>query len=584
MEPERRSEPVWPARCGHCPVSRLSGDDVRASAGAEIHCSTALRRPPGRRGRGGADRLRRDRRLRALAAVVVVSFLCLVAVASPASAGVTHDATVESIIDSVTQAELEPVVADLSGAQTCSVGGLPYTFTTRRSNSGEPIDKAEQYVYEKLSGYGLDSVTYETFTSGTGGRNVVGEITGSSPARAGEIVVIGAHLDDTSSGASAPGADDNASGISAMLFLARSLAGHEFECTIRFVAFGDEEGGIWGSDDYASACQTRGDDVVAMVSADMLGYSNGTGDVELYVRPLAQDAGSGDRAIARTYADVLSAYDIALTPVVVAENPAHSDCDSFWAHGYHAVMVIESLSPMNPNYHSPADTVSTLDWSYYAKVTKALAGQTAHLAGIDTTGPSVTGITSSTHAVSADWYSNATASFGWTATDTQTGVDGYSFVVDQNAGTTPDTTSEGSDTSFTSGMLPQGVSYLHVRALDGAGNWGATVSRAVRVDTVAPATRAPYRAAVRRGRVATLKYKVLDPAPNGGTATVTIRVKTLGGRTVRILLLEGRAVNVVRSATFRCRLARGTYRFFVYAADAAGNRQTAVGVNRLVVR
>jgi hypothetical protein len=537
------------------------------------------------RGRRGHHRSRRLLRVQAPVALALVSTLCLIAGVAPAAAAVTYNGTVASFLDAVSQAELRPVVADLSGAQSCTIGGSPYTFTTRHSGSGEPIDMAEQYVYEKLQSYGLDSVSYDAFTLGAGGRNVVGEITGSSPTRAGEIVVIGAHLDDKAPGSDVvPGADDNASGVSAMLFLARTLAAEEYERTIRFVAFGDEEWGLAGSQAYAQDCRSRGENVVAMVSADMLGYSNGSGTVDMRVRPASQDPDLGDRAIAQTGSQVLSTYGIALTPVIREVTAASSDCDSFWSRGYHAILLIEGTSPMNPYYHTAGDTIATLDWTHYVRVTRALTGQAAHLARIDTTGPVVSGVSSPTHPAARTWYPVTTASLSWTASETQTGVSGYSYVIDRNADTVADATSEGGDTSYTSGALPQGVSYFHVRARDGAGNWGATVHRALRVDTVAPTTMAPYRASVLRGGIATLRYKVVDATPNAGTADVTIRVKTLGGRTVAKLVLDDRAVNDVLRARFRCRLVRKTYRFFVYAADAAGNRQLEVGSNLLMVR
>jgi Tetratricopeptide repeat len=65
------------------------------------------------------------------------------------------------------------------------------------------------------------------------------------------------------------------------------------------------------------------------------------------------------------------------------------------------------------------------------------------------------------------------ATFSWSATDT-TGIVGYSYAVDQAATTVPAETSVGTATSATFPNLPAGISYLHVRALDGAGHWGPT--------------------------------------------------------------------------------------------------------------
>ena len=103
----------------------------------------------------------------------------------------------------------------------------------------------------------------------------------------------------------------------------------------------------------------------------------------------------------------------------------------------------------------------------------------------------------------------------------------------------------------------------------------------VKIDTTGPVTLAPRRASVHRGAVVTLRYRVNDALSE--KAKVTIRVKTLGGRTVR-MLRGTRTTNTALQSRFLCQLPRGTYRFWVYARDLAGNAQTSVGRNRLVVR
>ena len=109
---------------------------------------------------------------------------------------------------------------------------------------------------------------------------------------------------------------------------------------------------------------------------------------------------------------------------------------------------------------------------------------------IDTTAPgSISGLASSSHPVSATWYANNTPAFSWSAaTDAapSSGVAGYSCLVDQTSNTTPDTSVEAASTSYVSGALADGTWYFHVRAIDGAGNGGATSHYMVRIDTNAP--------------------------------------------------------------------------------------------------
>ena len=104
------------------------------------------------------------------------------------------------------------------------------------------------------------------------------------------------------------------------------------------------------------------------------------------------------------------------------------------------------------------------------------------------------------------------------------------------------------------------------------------------IDTSPPRPVASWAAAAVRGKTASLRYFIADRRPGSPSATVTIRVRTLAGRLVRKLIERDVAVNRRLVATFTCRLARGHYRFFVYATDAAGNRQTMVASNGLRVR
>jgi len=88
---------------------------------------------------------------------------------------------------------------------------------------------------------------------------------------------------------------------------------------------------------------------------------------------------------------------------------------------------------------------------------------------------------------------------------------------------------------------------------------------------------------------AILRYKVSDQAPNGGTATVVIRVKNPARKLVKTLKLGVKPVNTSTPlfAKFKVPLTwkAGTYHFFVSATDRAGNAQVLpVGSNKLIVK
>jgi hypothetical protein len=103
-------------------------------------------------------------------------------------------------------------------------------------------------------------------------------------------------------------------------------------------------------------------------------------------------------------------------------------------------------------------------------------------------------------------------------------------------------------------------------------------------DTVKPTTVAPSAASVIKGRKATLKYQVNDAAPNLGTASAVIKIKNSAGKVVKTLKPGAKAVNVLQKATFTCKLAKGKYKFYVTATDAAGNLSSNTAMNRLTVK
>ncbi len=126
----------------------------------------------------------------------------------------------------------------------------------------------------------------------------------------------------------------------------------------------------------------------------------------------------------------------------------------------------------------------------------------------------------------------------------------------------------------------QGVHTVRYRSIDMVGLVEVARSCTINIDGERPVTRARV-ASVRRFARTRLRYRVDDLTPE---ASVRIVVRTLAGRPRAALRLGWRATNAARSTTWRCTLARGTYRVCVYAIDQAGNRQSRAGSARLTVR
>ncbi|HEV2889616.1 MAG TPA: DNRLRE domain-containing protein [Frankiaceae bacterium] len=103
---------------------------------------------------------------------------------------------------------------------------------------------------------------------------------------------------------------------------------------------------------------------------------------------------------------------------------------------------------------------------------------------VDASAPAAPALSSSTHQTSGSWQDASSLAFAWSATS-ESGIAGYSYVLDQVSSTVPDTVSEGTGTSI-SYTQPDGMWYFHVRAQNKAGGWGATATFQAGTDTAAP--------------------------------------------------------------------------------------------------
>jgi len=207
--------------------------------------------------------------------------------------------------------------------------------------------------------------------------NVVGEQQGTTYPD--QYWIVCGHLDCTSTNpyVDAPGADDNASGSAAVLEAARILSQYEFKYSIRFLCFGGEEQGLWGSAYYASQASAAGDDILGVVNLDMILYGPPPDDV-LWVSYNAQSTGLGlaMEAISDTYVPAL------VTNVEYNPGMTASDHASFWSNGYAAVLGIEQEVYSNPFYHQTSDMLSNylLFFPFGTNCTRSAIATIAYLA------------------------------------------------------------------------------------------------------------------------------------------------------------------------------------------------------------
>lgn len=296
------------------------------------------------------------------------------------------DPVVQVLMSQVISTTLRQYVGNLSGEWPVVVGGAPYTITTRITDSGEPIAKAVQWTTEHLAGLGL-TVTQQVWQTGRP-PNVIGELTGSTAP--GDVLILSAHLDSISGEATAPGADDNASGAAGVLAAADVLSAYRdaWRCTLRFALWTGEEQGLLGSREYALRAAQAQESIRGVLNLDMIAWNTpgSSPDIDLH----ATASLPASVAIAHLFADVVGVYNLNLVPQVVTTGIRGSDHASFWDNGYPAIMAIEDYYPQkpdfNPYYHTAADGLDKLDMAYYTAMAQAALATFVHFSACLATG------------------------------------------------------------------------------------------------------------------------------------------------------------------------------------------------------
>jgi Zn-dependent M28 family amino/carboxypeptidase len=254
---------------------------------------------------------------------------------------------------------------------------------------------AAEHVERRMASTGLGPRRQSTGASGHDFDNLELEVAGAE--RPHEIVVVGAHYDSV---LGSPGANDNGTGVAALLWLAARFADRRLPRTLRFVAFVNEEPphfqtDAMGSLVYARRCQQRGENVVAMLSLETLGcYSDAPGS-QAYPPPLgafypsegnfvAFVANRGSRELVRQVIEEFRKS--ASFPSEGASLPAWvpgvgwSDQWAFWQAGYPGVMVTDTAPFRYPHYHSHRDTPDQVDYERLARVVTGLSAVVQALA------------------------------------------------------------------------------------------------------------------------------------------------------------------------------------------------------------
>ncbi len=229
--------------------------------------------------------------------------------------------------------------------------------------------QAGDYIYNEFQSMGLEVRYHNWNNGGYQDRNIEGTLYGVNQS-SDEIYIIFAHFDTV---ANCPGADDDGSGVATVLSAAYILSQYEFNHTIRFVAFSGEEQWMLGSHEYAYEAYLNGDNIVAVLNVDMIGFAITAyhGDnIRIYYNAASLWLTDFTDDISEQYYDYINLN-------VVPSGSTPSDQWYFWQYGFDGIFYHEY--EFNYYYHEPQDTIENMNITYATKCSKLVLATLAEL-------------------------------------------------------------------------------------------------------------------------------------------------------------------------------------------------------------
>ncbi len=250
-------------------------------------------------------------------------------------------------------------------------------YRTRSAHHRDASDNAAEYIASQFR----RAPNLEVKLEDVGGlKNVVATLPPRLEPPSDRIFILCAHYDSKADLerewnpliSEAPGADDNATGVAAMLEIAHVLSRFDYEHELRFIAFAGKEVGLVGSKYHARKASEANQNIIAALNLDMIGY-NWTSDQVVAIQDRSSRWISDVFRLANRWYD--RGLEIRDARAELVENGDHT---SFWANDYHAITLAESDIPRlnsegyraNPFYHTPNDTVDNVNLELVQKIAR----------------------------------------------------------------------------------------------------------------------------------------------------------------------------------------------------------------------
>lgn len=272
------------------------------------------------------------------------------------------------------------------------------------TSNPEHMSYVEDLLDMYIKDYGLSTHHHHFKYGSKEYPNFIGRLSGLNNKN---LCIIGAHFDTVHN---APGADDNGSGMIAVMEAIKIMSNHLFENNIQFIFFNLEELGLLGSRAYVKDGIESDENIIGLINFDMIGYYSDEPNsqtlpagFEILFPEIAAElseneyradfilnaAAQGSYDFQNLYIETAEEYvpELKIGKLVlpgngqIASDLRRSDHAPFWDKGYPALFLTDGAETRNPHYHRPGDVIETLDFEFIANITKASIAALARIAG-----------------------------------------------------------------------------------------------------------------------------------------------------------------------------------------------------------
>lgn len=252
--------------------------------------------------------------------------------------------------NSVVQEVLDDVSKEYLKSQVEKLASYPTRYAGTEDNK-----KVLDYLTQTLKSFGLETKIhcYKANACSVVGRK-------NSKNQTNDVILVMGHFDSV--GKSFAGADDNATGSSSVLEMARVLANYESNKNIEFFLTNGEELGLYGAKHYANLLAQSGEinNYKLAINMDMIGY-NSNGVVEL-------ETDRQYEGLAKKFAELAQTYTTLTSKITIGA--WGSDHVPFIQKDVPTLLTIEDWSTKTPCYHKACDKPDTINYDYMTEITK----------------------------------------------------------------------------------------------------------------------------------------------------------------------------------------------------------------------